>query len=142
MKRLTELIQKYKQTILYLIFGVLTTAVNLATYTLFVELFRVEMTISNSIAWVVGVIFAFVTNRRYVFESGETGARAIARQFLSFTAGRAVSGVIEISLPTLLFNLGLTAELFGVEGSVAKISVSVIVIILNYLFSRFIVFKK
>ncbi len=142
MKRLTELIGKYKQTILYLIFGVATTAVNLATYTVFVELLSVEMTISNTIAWVVGVVFAFFTNRRYVFESRETGALAITKQFLSFTAGRAVSGVIEITLPTLLFNLGLTVELFGVEGSVAKISVSIIVIILNYVFSRFLVFKK
>lgn len=142
MKTIRDLIQRYKQTILYLVFGVLTTAVNLATYTVFVELLRVEMTVSNAVAWVVGVIFAFFTNRRFVFESQEFGTAAILRQFLSFTAGRAVSGVIEITLPTLLFNLGLTAELFGVRGSVAKISVSVIVIVLNYVFSRFFVFRK
>ncbi len=142
MKTILDLIKKYKQTLLYLIFGVATTAVNLATYTVFVELLNVEMTVSNAIAWVVGVLFAFVTNRRYVFESKERGTAAVFRQLLSFTAGRAVSGVIEIALPTLLFNLGLTAELFGVEGSVAKLSVSVIVIILNYVFSRFIVFRK
>ncbi len=142
MKTILDLIKKYKQTLLYVIFGVATTAVNLTTYTVFVELLNVEMTVSNAIAWVVGVLFAFVTNRRYVFESKETGTAAVFRQLLSFTAGRAVSGVIEIVLPTLLFNLGLTAELFGVQGSVAKISVSIIVVILNYIFSRFIVFRK
>ncbi len=142
MKRITELFKKYKEIILYLLFGVATTLTNLVIYTLLIELLQMEMTVSNAVAWLGAVIFAFVTNKLFVFESKQTEGRVLLKEIFSFFASRILSGIIEIIAPTLLYTIGFDFDLFGIKGFAAKALVSVIVIVLNYVFSKVFVFKK
>ena len=142
MEKMIELIKKYRELISYIFFGGMTTAVNFAVYSLCVGPFSIEMTLSNAIAWVVAVIFAFVTNKLFVFRSAARGASALLYEALTFLSARVVSGVLEVFLPTLLVSIGLDARVFGIDGFVAKAVVSVAVILLNYIFSKLIVFRK
>lgn len=142
MEKLKNLITKYKEIIMYLIFGVLTTVVSLASYSLFVELLPIGITVASAFSWVIAVSFAFITNKMFVFESCSREVKTVLREALSFFAARIVSGVVEIFLPELLFSVGLDFSLFGVKGLVAKLIVNIIVIIMNYIFSKLFVFKK
>lgn len=83
-EKVLELVKKYKEMILYLIFGGLTTLINILVYELFSKAFDVQYLVSNGIAWVIAVLFAFVTNRLYVFESRSRDPKVIGRQFVSF----------------------------------------------------------
>lgn len=142
MKKIKELFKKYREIIVYVIFGVLTTLVNWAVYTVMVKYLGIDMTVSNGVAWVAGVIFAFVTNKLYVFRSKSKKAATVLREFFSFVGARVVTGLMETFLPTLLVNLGLNQTVFGIKGAIAKLIVSVAVVILNYVFSKLIVFRK
>ena len=101
-----------------------------------------KMTVSNVIAWIAAVIFAFITNKLWVFESKSWVPKVAAREFVSFVVSRLATGVIEWFGPLLLFKIGLDQDLFGVKGFVAKIVCSVLVVILNYVFSKLLVFTK
>lgn len=146
-EKIKQLIIKYRELITYVIAGGLTTLVNWLTYTAMVKLTTLGdsltgITISNAIAWIVGVIFAFVINKLWVFESKSKKAKVVIFEFISFTAARGVTGLIEIfGLPALI-KIGLSQTIFGIEGMLAKVLVSVIVVILNYVFSKLIVFRK
>ena len=131
---------KYKEQILYIIFGAATTLVNWLSYTLLLFLF--SLTISNAVAWFISVLFAFVVNKLYVFERKETSVTETAKELLLFFLARIATGVIEIFGLPLLVYIGLNQEIFGIEGAVAKIIISVFVIIANYIFSKFIIFRK
>ena len=142
MEKLVSVLKKHKEIVMYLLFGVLTTVVSLVSYALFVELLPLGITAASALSWVVAVSFAFVTNKLYVFESRSREVKTVLREALSFVAARIVSGVVEIFLPELLFSVGLDFSLFGVKGMLAKIIVNVIVIIMNYIFSKLLVFRK
>ena len=129
--------KKMREIGLYLLFGGLTTLVNFLTYTLVVKTFGV--TLSNAVAWVVAVLFAFVTNRKWVFRSP---SKHWEKELLTFVGGRALSGVLEIFLPTLLITLGLTQTAFDIPGFWAKVAVSILVVLLNYVVSKFLVFQN
>ncbi|MCR5151069.1 MAG: GtrA family protein [Clostridiales bacterium] len=131
-----------KEIITYFIFGVLTTLVNWAIYTVLVHFAGVSITFSNSVAWVGGVLFAFVTNKIWVFESKSLRIKTVFRELIAFVAARAATGVLEIFGVPLLVKIGLSQTIFGVEGALSKVIVSVAVIILNYVFSKMIVFKN
>ncbi len=137
-----------KEIISYLIFGLLTTAVNfLVTSLLVVMKFGndptgTEFTLVNAIAWCVSVIFAFFTNKLFVFESRSFAPSVFFREFTTFVGARIVTGLIETFLPGLLMEAGLDAKLFGVKGLAAKLAVAVIVVVLNYVFSKLVSFRK
>jgi len=99
------------------------------------------LTASNAIAWFSAVLFAFVTNKIYVFNSKSRKLSLILREAVKFFCSRLLSGVIEVFLPTLLFSVGLNQSLLGIKGFASKLAVSVIVIVLNYVTSKFIVFN-
>jgi putative flippase GtrA len=142
MGKIRVLFEKYREIIMYLIFGVLTTLVSLLSYSLVIKLFPLSITEASAISWVIAVSFAFITNKLFVFESRSRKAATVFREVLSFFAARVISGVVEIFLPEILFKIGLSFSLFGVKGLVSKIIVNVIVIILNYIFSKLFVFRK
>ena len=139
---INSLFNKYKDIILYVIFGIATTVINFAVYTVLVKFFSQDMTLSNLISWVISVSFAFITNKIYVFSSRSFKSKTLFKEFVSFYSSRIITGIIEIVFPTVLFHLGLDFELFGIKGFVAKAIVNVIVIILNYVFSKVFVFKS
>lgn len=137
-----NLIKKYKDILLYIIFGIATTVVNFSVYTILVKFLSQDMTFSNFISWVVSVSFAFVTNKVFVFSSTSFRAKILFKEMSAFFTARIVTGIIEIIFPTVLFNFGLNSELFGIKGFYAKAIVIIVIIILNYVFSKLFVFKK
>lgn len=139
---IARLFKKYREPIVYLIFGVATTAVNWIVYVAMQKLFHADMTLCNAVAWVIAVLFAYVTNKLFVFESKSWAAGTVVREAAAFVGARILTGVLETAVPTLLFKIGLDQAVFGIEGFVAKAVTSVVVIILNYVFSKLIVFRK
>ncbi len=137
-----NLFKKYKDIILYIIFGIATTVVNFSVYTFFVKFLSQDMTLSNLISWVISVTFAFITNKIFVFSSRSFKAKTLFKEFVSFYSSRIITGIMEIIFPTVLFDLGLNFELFGIKGFVAKAIVNLVIIILNYVFSKLFVFKS
>ena len=83
-KKIWNLYLKYKEAILYLIFGGLTTLLNIVTYAVCSHLFHIDTLISNAIAWVAGVAFAYVTNKIFVFESKTDTIKALIKECISF----------------------------------------------------------
>lgn len=163
MEKIKSLFVKYKEIILYIIFGVLTTLVNWAVYAATIPLFSAAfngenvmwtvfgrditydafaMLLANIIAWIAGVAFAFVTNKLFVFESKSWKPSVALKEFWLFVAARLITGVMEWFLPSLLFSIGLDQSILGIKGFAAKLVVSIIVIILNYVFSKLIIFRK
>lgn len=141
MNKIKELIKKYRELITYIITGGCTTLVNWVIYTLLTSA-GTNMTVSNAIAWFGAVIFAFFANKLWVFRSKSFEAGPLIKEAVSFLASRILTGVIEIFLPGLLFDMGLNMSVFGIKGAVSKFTVSVIVIIANYIFGKLIVFRK
>ena len=136
-----DLMAKYKEPILYVFFGGLTTLINLLSYMVFVWI-GIDINISNALSWVCGVLFAFVTNKWFVFESKNTSFKIVLYEAASFFSARIFTGVIAIVLFPILYHLGLNQSLLGTDGFLAKIVTSIIEIILNWLFSKYIIFKK
>lgn len=143
-----------KQFIKYIFFGITTTIVNLLVFSIMkaggVTATELGLTFANALAWVVAVIYAYITNKVWVFESKNREKRFIIKEAAKFFTGRIFSGIFEILLPTpltRLFKDGLTISLPGKEiylddQWVAKILVCGLVIVLNYIISKLMVFKK
>lgn len=123
-----------KGLILYLIFGVLTTIINLATFYFCIKLFNINELISNVIAWIIGVVFAFITNKYIVFESKEK--KLFIKELFTFTSSRLITLLME-ELILLIFITLLNFNAFIIK-SIAQI----LVIVFNYILSKFFVFKK
>lgn len=140
---------KYKEVIMYLIFGVLTTFVSWGSYALFEMAFekaivdvKVLVAVANVLSWVAAVLFAYITNKLFVFESKSFKPTVVFKEMGLFVGSRLISGAVEwVGVPLLVW-IGLNQTIFGVEGMFAKVLVSVIVVILNYILSKLLVFKK
>ena len=146
-----ELFFKYKEIIMYLIMGFCTTIVNWVSYAVSVRLISGDYEIfgmpfdvftANIIAWILGVLFAYVTNKIYVFESYSWKLSFVAKEFGLFVSARAITGLFEIIAVPFLVTIGLNQTIMNIEGMVSKVLVSVIVVILNYVFSKLIIFRK
>ncbi len=133
--------EKYREPIVYVIVGVIVTAVDYVVYSLLVKFAGLGVTPSNVVAWIAAVGVAYILNRKYVFMSKTSGAGEILKEVVEFVAGRLFSGAVVVILVPLLMKLGITQMIFGVEGFVAKIAASIIGLILNYFISKFWVFK-
>ena len=135
-----DFLKKHKEIILYVIFGGLTTVVNWVTYSLFVSF--CSITVSNVFAWIFAVVFAYITNKIFVFEQKSWKPSIAFFEFTKFVSSRVLTGVIEIVGVDILVYLGLNQTVLGVRGMVAKVTVSIVVVTLNYVFSKLIVFNK
>ena len=142
MNKLKALYLKHQEVINYLFFGGATTAVSWLTYALFAGPMALGAQSGKILSWVCAVSFAFVTNKLWVFQSKSWVWPDWLQEAAVFFAGRIGSGVVEIGGFALLIKLGMDQALFGVEGAVANIVISVVVIILNYFISKFLVFRK
>ncbi|MCH5190305.1 MAG: GtrA family protein [Oscillospiraceae bacterium] len=147
MQKVKELFIKYKEIILYIVFGVLTTAVSFVSYAVCTKLIKLQneiagIAVANVISWVCAVLFAFVTNKIWVFESKARDVKTILNELWKFVASRLFTGALEWFGVPLLVYLGLNQTIFGIEGMLSKLIVSVAVVILNYVFSKIFVFKK
>lgn len=140
MQKLKDLFNKYQEPILYIFFGGITTLINWVAYVLLLNAFSYG--VSNGIAWVIAVIFAFIVNKIFVFKSKDTGFLVVLKEALMFLAARAFSGIVDILGLPLLVSIGLDQEIFGIEGALAKLAITVVVLIINYVFSKFAIFRK
>ncbi len=129
-----KLIEKNREVIMYLVFGVLTTAVNYISYLLLAPFF-VKTVIPTIIAWILSVIFAYVTNRIFVFCSKAKG-KEIIREIVAFFGARIFSGVLDVIV------MWLFADTLCFNDKLIKILSNVIVIVLNYIAGKWFVFRK
>ena len=120
-----------RELVLYVFFGALTFFVNIITYFIFENLMGINYLISNILAWFFSVLFAYVTNRIWVFESKSPD---ILKEASLFFGGRIFSGAVDTGLMYLFIDVLTIGDL------ISKIIVQIIVIILNYVFSKLIVF--
>ena len=127
---------KYSDMIPYLIFGVLTTLVNIAAYWLLAHPLGLPTVPSTVIAWVLAVLFAYVTNRKWVFHSEATTRREIIKEGVSFYLCRLGTGVLD------WLGMYVMVDVLHWNDLIVKIAVNIIVIILNYVASKLIVFRK
>ena len=130
-----KLYKKYKEIINYLIVGVLTTVVSIASYEIFKNVFHIHYIISNVLSWIAAVTFAYFANRIYVFESKSKGKEQLL-EFISFVKYRILSLLIDTACMYCL------VDILKVDDDIAKIIVQFIVVVLNYVFSKFFTFKK
>lgn len=150
MKKPTELIRNNRELISYLFWGVLTTVVSWGSYALFAKLFAAAtamgqetlVLVSNILSWVCAVLFAFVTNKIWVFRSRSWAGKLVAVEMLKFVASRAATGAAEILLVPAVVWLGIDRPVLGITGGLAKIIVSLTVVIVNYVLSKFLVFTS
>ena len=133
---LKRLIVKYWDVLSYLFFGGLTTVVNYAVYLPCFNLLGMSAAVSNVIAWAVAVLFAFLTNKPFVFKSHDWSAKTVWPEFIKFVGCRIGSGVLETAI------VFVTVDLLYWNGNWMKLATSVLVVILNYFASKLLVFKK
>lgn len=137
MKKIKELLKKIltKEVILYIVFGVLTTLVNLVSFYVMNSLLHWDENTANFIAILLAVIFAYITNKDLVFHANAKNLKEKIQQFCKFMLGRAFTMVLEFVGGLLLFNL-------PIPNVIIKAGLTVIVIILNFFISKFFAFKS
>ena len=134
-----------RETVLYVVFGAATTVINYIVFLLYLRFFGTESTlVANIVAFIVAVSFAFVTNKLWVFESKSWSKAVIRKELPSFLGARLFSlGLEELGLWICLKAGVDELSLCGINGiKLAKLALAVIVIFLNYVFSKFYIFKK
>lgn len=131
-----KLLNRYKELILYGIFGLGATFINIIAYWLFFSIFHLYFMLANGLAWLLAFIFAFLTNKLFVFESKNFRGTVAVQEMISFLFTRVFTGVLDMTLMWLMVDMG------KVSGVYAKIFVNVIVILVNYVMSKFWVFRK
>lgn len=141
---------KHRQALHYIFWCIMTTAVSWLTYSLYIFILNllpalsveIIVLIANALSWVSAVTFSFAANKLLVFQSKSWKWHVVLPQVLKFFSTRAVIGLLEIVLVPILVSVGLNQTLFGVEGMLAKAIVTPVVILLNYMCSKFFVFAK
>lgn len=136
LQKIRELLVKYWDILSYLFFGGLTTVVNYLVYLPVYNLLGLSAAVSNAIAWVVAVAFAYLTNKPFVFKSHDWSAKTVIPELTKFVSCRIASGVMETAI------LFVAVDLLNWNGNIWKLVTSVLVVILNYFGSKLLVFKK
>ena len=136
MKKIRALIEKYYDVLAYLFFGGLTTVVNYLVYLPCYNWWGISGSVSNMIAWVFAVTFAFLTNKPFVFKSHDWSGKTLWPELTKFVGCRVGSGVLETAI------IFLTVDMLSWNGNVMKLITSVLVIVANYFGSKFLVFTK
>ena len=134
-EKIHAFVEKHWDMVSYLFFGVLTTAVNYLVYLPLYNLLGISAAVSNIIAWVAAA-FAYVTNKPFVFKSHDWSMKTVLPELGKFVGCRAASGGLETVL------ILLTVDILGWNGNIWKLIISVLVVILNYVSSKLLVFRK
>lgn len=134
-----QLLRKYREFILYALFGIGTVTADVGLYCLLVGWVGIRW--ANAWGWLGAVLFAFFTNKYFVFRTGGKGGGAFWREFAGFVAVRLLSLLVEVRGVDYLVERGVDRPILGVTGGVAKVIVTVIVIIINYVMSKFFIFR-
>lgn len=130
------LFKKYKSVFLYLIFGVATTVINVVVYFIFARMLHISPTASTCIAWVFAVLFAYITNRIWVFSSQAKTISGIAREIIYFFICRLATGILDVII------MYVFVERLMFYDILIKVLDNILVIVLNYIASKLVIFKK
>lgn len=133
---LLDLFKKYREVILYVFFGGLTTVVNWVSYWLLADVAHVDYLWSTVIAQVLAILFAYVTNRTWVFESKVTGFKGVLGEMLRFFGARVVSLFLDLGC------MYVGVDLLHLNDKLMKLLSNVVIVVANYVFSKLFVFKK
>ena len=136
MEKLRSLLRKYRGMILYVFFGGCTTVVNWAVYYLCYNLLHVPNVPSTVAAWVLAVAFAFVTNKLWVFESKSWKADVLLHELWTFLAARVLTGLLDVLI------MYVAVDVLQGNGNLWKLLSNVVVVILNYVASKWFIFNK
>ena len=136
MGRIRELLVKHWEVLSYLFFGVLTTAVNYVVFAIAAQVFSDSATVCNVIAWVVAVAFAYLTNKPFVFRSHDWSAKTVVPELGKFLSCRIGSGVMETVI------ILVSVDILGGNKYLWKLLTNVLVVIVNYIGSKLLVFRK
>lgn len=128
------IIVKYKTIISYLFFGVCTTLINIIVYSLCIEIF--SNALSTILAWLISVLFAYITNKLFVFKNKSWNFSMLLKESVSFFTCRLFTGLLDFAF--MLF----TVNYLNLNNILMKIISNIIVIILNYVASKLLIFKK
>ena len=131
-----KLFEKYKDMIAYLVFGVCTTIINIVVYWAAAHLFGMATVPATVTAWIAAVLAAYLTNRKWVFHSEASGTREILQEIARFFAARLATGIFDWVF------MYVTVDRIGLSDVVMKVIANVVVIILNYVLSRLVVFRR
>lgn len=148
MNKFKSLFQKLlsREVILYVVFGIFTTIVNIATFYVLTHFFKLNENIANIISIVLAVIFAYLTNRKLVFNSTASTKKQILSEMCKFFSARLFTMLVEFFGCMFLFYIAEKNSIFGIFNIsidlVIKVTMTVIVIILNFFLSKFFAFKK
>lgn len=135
MKQLINYAKKHREVIEYIIFGVATTVVNLVVFFIFDTVLGVQYLVANFISIVAAIIFAYFTNKIFVFKSKSPTLAHAWREFFMFVSLRAVSGLFDMA------GMWLMVDLIHLDTNIAKILVQFLIVALNYIFSKLFIFK-
>ena len=137
MEKIKEQYFKYKEIINYLVFGGLATVVNFVTYFIVARLMGIDEVLSSGISWFFSVLFAYITKKLFVFESKTEGIKTVLIGMSSFFLASIVSGIL-----CDVGTFALMVKVFNINDLFAKIVTQVMVVIVNYVFSKLIIFRK
>lgn len=126
--------ERYHELLYYVIFGVLTTLVNLAAFYILDTLLAWPYLWANAVAIIVSILFAYVTNKLFVFETKGLTWAENGMEFLRFIGWRAVSGLVDMAAMWIL------VDFIALDTNLAKLLTQFIVVVLNYVFSKFLIF--
>ena len=136
MQKLRALLRKYEDVLSYLFFGVLTTVVNYLVYLPCYNTLGLSAAVSNGVAWVAAVVFAYLTNKPFVFKSHDWSMKTVLPELTAFIGCRVGSGLLETGI------LFLAVDCLRWNGNVMKLVTSVLVVVLNYIGSKLLVFRN
>lgn len=136
MHKVISYAQKHREIVTYIAFGVLTTVVNFLVFLFSRELLKLSATASNMVAWILAVLFAFLTNKPFVFKSKSWSRKVVIPEFVKFVTCRIGSGIMET---VFLF---VTVDCINWDGTILKLIASGFVMVLNYILGKCVAFKK
>lgn len=128
--------KQYREMIMYIIMGIFTTAVNISSFYILVEILDTDYKTATVIAWILSVLFAYITNKIYVFQQKTSDMRSLLRELAAFFSVRLLSLGIDLGMMILLVSQFHTNE------TLAKILDNVVIVVVNYIASKWLVFKK
>lgn len=137
LKTIQGLYYQYKEIINYLVFGGLATIVNFVSYYLFARLLGIDEVISSGLSWFASVLFAYITNKLFVFESKTNTIKDFLKEMTTFFLARVLSGIL-----CDVGTFALMVKVFHINDIFSKIVTQVMVVIVNYVFSKFFIFKN
>ena len=130
------LLRKYRELVSYVFWGVMTTTVNYVSYTLLTEVFHVHYMAGTIIAWTVSVLFAYFVNKLFVFQSRDWAWRVALRELWQMVASRLFSLGLEMAI------MWFFVDTMHFNHLIVKLAANVVVVIVNYVLSKFIIFRK